>query len=81
MREHQNEKNLFKDPKGRWRIYFRCKGRRVRKIVGPSKREAEARMAALKADILRNPSSFGRKKPEVLFEMHAAAPGLRRWPG
>lgn len=44
MRERQNEKNLFKDPKGRWRIYFRCKGRRVRQIVGPSKREAEARI-------------------------------------
>lgn len=67
----KNEKNLFKDSKGRWRIYFRCKGRRVRKIIGPSKREAEARLAALKADILRDPYDFGRKKPDVLFETHA----------
>ncbi len=66
-----NEKNLFKDSKGRWRIDFRCKGRRVRQIVGPSKRQAEARMTALKADILRDPYDFGRKKPETLFETHA----------
>jgi len=71
MRERQNEKNLFKDSKGRWRIYFRCKGRRVRKIIGPSKRQAEEHLAALKADILRDPYDFGRKKPEVLFETHA----------
>jgi integrase len=67
----KNEKNLFKDSKGRWRIYFRCKGRRVRKIIGPSKRQAEERLAALKADILRDPYDFGRKKPEVLFETNA----------
>lgn len=71
MRERQNEKNFFKDPKGRWRIDFRCKGRRVRQIVGPSKRQAEERLTKIKADILRDPYDFGRKKPEVLFETHA----------
>jgi len=65
------ERNLFKDLKGRWRIDFRCKGRRVRQIVGPSKRQAEERLTKIKADILRDPYDFGRKKPDVLFEKHA----------
>lgn len=67
----KDEKNLFKDLKGRWRIDFRCKGRRIRQIVGPSKRLAEERLIQIKADILRDPYDFGRKKPEVLFETHA----------
>jgi len=67
----RNEKNLFKDLKGRWRIDGRCKGIRVRQIVGPSKRQAEERWTKIKADILRDPYDFRRKKPEVLFEDHA----------
>ncbi len=63
--------NVSKDKKGRWTIDFRCKGRRITRIIGPSKREAEAIAATLKADILRDPYGFGRKKPEVLFEDHA----------
>jgi integrase len=63
--------NVSKDKKGRWTIDFRCKGRRITRIIGPSKREAEAIAATLKADILRDPYGFGRKKTEVLFEDHA----------
>lgn len=63
--------NITKDKKGRYKIDFRCKGRRIIKIVGPSKREAEAVAAAIKTDIMRDPYGFGRKKEEVLFEDHA----------
>jgi len=63
--------NISKNRNGDWRIDFRCKGRRITRVIGPSKREAEAIAATLKADILRDPYGFGRKKVEVLFEDHA----------
>jgi len=62
---------ISKDKKDRWKIDFRCKGRRITRIIGPSKREAEAAAIAIKAGILGDPYGFGRKKPEVLFEDHA----------
>jgi len=66
-----DEKNLKRDDQGRWRIDFRCKGRRIIRIIGPSKREAEAEIVRLKGEILRDPYGFGKKEPEVLFEDHA----------
>jgi len=66
-----DEKNLKRDDQGRWRIDFRCKGRRIIRVIGPSKREAEAEIVRLKAEILRDPFGFGKKAPEVLFEDHA----------
>jgi len=66
-----DEKNLKRDDQGRWRIDFRCKGRRIIRVVGPSKRQAEAEIVRLKAEILRDPYGFGKKAPEVLFEDHA----------
>jgi integrase len=62
---------ISKDVKGRWRIDFRCKGRRIIRVIGPSKREAEAEIVRLKGEILRDPHGFGKKAPEVLFEDHA----------
>ena len=62
---------IAKDKKGRYRIDFRCKGRRITRIIGPSKREAETAAVTIKAGILGDPYGFGRKKPEVLFEAHA----------
>jgi len=62
---------IAKDKKGRYRIDFRCKGRRITRIIGPSKREAETAAVTIKAGILGDPYGFGRKKPEVLFEDHA----------
>jgi integrase len=62
---------IFKDKKGRWVVDFTCKGRRITRIVGSSKRAAEARAAMIKSDILRDPYDFGRKKPEILFEDQA----------
>ena len=62
---------ISKDKKGRWIVDFTCKGRRITRVVGVSKRQAEARAAMIKADILRDPYDFGRKKPEILFEDQA----------
>ncbi len=62
---------ISKDKKGRWIVDFTCKGRRITRVVGSSKRAAEARAAMIKADILRDPYDFGRKKPEILFEDQA----------
>lgn len=71
VRNKEQKMNISKNKNGNWKIDFRCKGRRITRIIGPSKREAEAIAATLKADILRDPYGFGRKKPEVLFEDHA----------
>lgn len=62
---------ISKDQKGRWLIDFTCKGRRITRVVGFSKREAEARAEAIRCDIRRDPYNFGRKKPEVFFEDQA----------
>jgi integrase len=62
---------ISKDKKGRWIVDFTCKGRRITRVVGSSRRTAEARAAIIKADILRDPYDFGRKKPEILFEDQA----------
>jgi integrase len=62
---------ISKDKKDRWRIDFRCKGRRITRIIGPSKRQAEAEAARIKTGLLDDPQGFGRKKPNVLFEAHA----------
>ena len=62
---------ISKNNGGKWVIDFRCKGRRIIRVVGPSKREAEAEIVRLKAEILRDPYGFGKKAPEVLFEDHA----------
>lgn len=62
---------ISKNKNGKWVIDFTCKGRRITRVMGFSKREAEARAVAIKADILRDPYEFGRKKPEVLFEDQA----------
>jgi integrase len=62
---------ISKNKNGLWRIDFRCKGRRIIRVVGPSKREAEAEIVRLKGEILRDPYGFGKKAPEVLFEDHA----------
>lgn len=65
------EKNLKRDSQGRWWIDFRCKGRRIRKLIGASKREAGERVTQIKADILRDPYGYGQKRPEIYFEDHA----------
>jgi len=63
--------NISKDDKGRFKIDFRVKGRRITRIIGPSKRQAEAEAARIKTGLLEDPRGFGRKKPDVLFEAHA----------
>jgi integrase len=67
----RDEKNLKRDKEGRWKIDFRCKGRRIIRVIGPSKREAEAEIVRLKGEILRDPYGYGQKRVEVYFEDHA----------
>ena len=62
---------ISKNKDGKWVIDFTCRGRRITRVIGPSKREAEARAEAIRCDIRRDPYNFGRKKPEVLFEDQA----------
>ncbi|MGB7294207.1 MAG: tyrosine-type recombinase/integrase [Candidatus Aminicenantales bacterium] len=62
---------ILKNAKGKWVIDFTCRGRRITRVIGPSKREAEARAEAIRCDIRRDPYNFGRKKLEVLFEDQA----------
>ena len=62
---------ISKDKKGRWIVDFTCKGRRITRVVGSSRRAAEAKAALIRADILRDPYDFGRKKPEIYFEDQA----------
>lgn len=66
-----SEKNLkLKD--GKWVIDFTCKGKRITRVIGESKRQAEAALAAMKADILREKYGLGQAaRQEVLFETHA----------
>ena len=56
---------------GKWVIDFTCRGRRITRVIGPSKREAEAAAAAIKTDIVREKYDLFRKRQEVLFETHA----------
>ncbi len=56
---------------GKWVIDFTCKGRRITRVIGSSKREAEAAAAAIKTDLIREKYDLVRKRQDVLFETHA----------
>lgn len=62
---------IFKRADDKWVFDFTLRGKRYKRVIGSSKREAEEAMAALKVDVIRERYGFGRKKPEVLFETHA----------
>jgi len=62
---------IFQAKSGKWVIDFTCKGRRITRVIGPSKREAEAAAAAIKTDLIREKYDLIRKRQEVLFETHA----------
>ena len=59
---------ISQNKSGKWYIDFTCKGRRIRRIVGFSKREADAVVAAIKADILRDQYGFAKQRKQILFE-------------
>jgi integrase len=64
--------SIQRNDAGKWVIDFTCKGKRITRVIGESKREAEESLAALKADILREKYGLGRAaRQEVLFETHA----------
>ncbi len=48
------------------------KGKRITRVIGPYKHEAEAIYSAMKADILRDKYGLQKPRPEILFETHAA---------
>lgn len=56
---------------GKWLIDFTCKGRRVQRVIGYSKREAEAALATARADIIRDRYNLARTRKEILFETFA----------
>jgi len=62
---------IFQNKNGKWVIDFTCKGRRIRRVIGTSKREAEAAAAAIKADIIRDKYGFAKPKKQILFEKFA----------
>ena len=64
--------SIKRNPVGKWVIDFTCRGKRITRVIGPSKREAEAALAAMKADIMREKYGFGRVRQEVLFESHSS---------
>jgi len=62
----------LKNKNGQWVIDYRLRGKRIRRVIGESKREAEAVLAAIKTDMIREQYGLSRpKKPEVLFEDQA----------
>jgi len=64
--------SIKRNRRGKWVIDFTCKGKRITRVIGESKREAEAALAAMKADILREKYGLGlRAREKVLFETHA----------
>jgi integrase len=56
---------------GKWVIDFTRKGKRIIRVIGESKREAQDVLAAMKADILRERYGLRRALPDVLLETHA----------
>jgi hypothetical protein len=63
---------VSKNKVGKWVVDFTCKGKRITRVIGESKREAEGAAAAMKADILREKYGLGgRVRQEILFETHA----------
>lgn len=52
-------------------IDFTSRGRRIRKVIGASKREAEAAAIAIKSDIIRDQYKLARPKKQILFKTFA----------
>ncbi|MFC2169417.1 tyrosine-type recombinase/integrase [Acidobacteriota bacterium] len=55
----------------KWVIDFTCKGRRIRRVIGENKREAEAAATTIKADLIRDQYRFTKPKRTILFESFA----------
>ncbi|MBN1274660.1 MAG: site-specific integrase [Candidatus Aminicenantes bacterium] len=62
---------ISRNKTGKWMVDFTLHGRRIRRVIGDSKRQAEAAAAAIKADILRNKYNFPKQRKYVLFEEFA----------
>jgi integrase len=63
--------NISKNENGKWVIDFTCKGRRITRVVGENRKQAEEAMALIKADILRERYGFIRPKNQIPFEEFA----------
>ncbi len=62
---------IYQHKNGNWIIDFTYKNQRVRRVVGESRRNAEAVMIRIKNDILMNKYGIARPKKAILFETFA----------
>lgn len=62
---------IYQNKNGKWVIDFTYKNRRIRRVVGESKRNAEAAMIRIKNDILIEKYGFTKPKKAILFEKFA----------
>jgi integrase len=61
-------RNLFRNSQGKWCIDITVKKRRVIRVIGISRREAEDVLAVIKADLLRGKLGIGPSAKSVLFK-------------
>jgi len=62
---------IYQNKNGKWIIDFTYKNRRVRRVIGDSKKDAESAMIRIKNDILTEKYGFARRKKQILFEYFA----------
>lgn len=77
---------VFQNRKGKWCVDFQRNYKRVRRVIGDSKRQAEDVAASIKADIVRERYGFLRAQQNVYFEDFAkeflsvySRPNKRSW--
>ncbi len=59
---------VYQNKNSKWIIDFTYKNRRVRRVIGESKKDAESAMIRIKNDILTEKYGFARRKKQILFE-------------
>jgi integrase len=64
-------KNLFRNHRGKWCVDITVKNRRIIRVIGDDRREAENVLAVIKADLLRGKLGMGRPAAVVPFKVFA----------
>lgn len=64
-------RNLFRNDRGRWCVDVTANGRRVIRVVGDDKREAERKLAIIKADLLNGKAGVARPAKALTFQAFA----------
>lgn len=62
---------IYQKKNSKWVIDFTYKNRRIRRVIGESKRDAEAAMIRIKNDILTEKYGFTKPKKAILFKKFA----------